>query len=792
MMRSKSSLPRIGFASLERDQVAKVVALVTAAGIALTLLLSTGTYVLMPGSLTSAHGTIEACNSCHSNSGPGSGTGKVSWLRRFAPGEKHADSKACITCHKMPETALNAHGATASALQSSTERLLPAAAKTSAPQAARAQNIAFPTHTMSAQGLECATCHVEHQGAGFKLAKISNAQCQSCHVVKFDSFDGGHPKFEDTFPFRRRTRIVYDHDGHFSKHYPEVAKKDPNKRIPETCATCHDSSADKRIMGVASFDKTCSTCHLDQIAGKGRASGPKGVAFLTLPGIDVQTLKAKNVVVGEWPESSDAALTPFMKVMISRTDRGRALLEQLRSLNLQDLAQANADGIKTAANLIWEIKSIYRDLIAGKGSDVLGNLNIAGGAKLSAGLVADLTASIPRDVLISAQKQWLPNLATEIATLNVSGDKSTDAWTQTAALPAPVPPQSTADDKSGGDDSAPAAADASEPDKKTEAEKSPQPNKLDPPACQVRILGQCLIYKDPGVIPGQSGANTGTASSKATLPPAMQAGLHDVLPPNSDAPQSKTRALPQRLAANEQSPQASKTDELLFPTPDEQREMDARRKGAGKASSASTRTSGSVEGAGAPTISIESSVDPESWAEYGGWYRQDYSIYYSPTGHKDKFIYAWLYLTGPQAATGDANPAAAVFDVLTAKDAQGACTKCHSIDDLQGKGRIVNFSPATAESKRGSFTRFVHEPHFGTTQNGGCLTCHKLEKGRPYVKNYEQGQPQITAANFASVKKDTCQKCHTSTAARQDCMTCHTYHVNGVATPMMTTKLPAP
>ena len=41
----------------------------------------------------------------------------------------------------------------------------------------------------------------------------------------------------------------------------------------------------------------------------------------------------------------------------------------------------------------------------------------------------------------------------------------------------------------------------------------------------------------------------------------------------------------------------------------------------------------------APVISIESNIDPESWAEYGGWYRQDYAIFYRPAGHKDKFIY---------------------------------------------------------------------------------------------------------------------------------------------------------
>jgi hypothetical protein len=192
-----------------------------------------------------------------------------------------------------------------------------------------------------------------------------------------------------------------------------------------------------------------------------------------------------------------------------------------------------------------------------------------------------------------------------------------------------------------------------------------------------------------------------------------------------------------------------------------------------------------------PVISIKSDVDPESWAAYGGWYRQDYAIFYRPVGHKDKFIYSWLFLTGPQAPKGDKSPAAAVFDVLANKDAQGSCTKCHSVDDIRGKGRLVNFAPPSVESKQGRFTNFIHEPHFGVVGDRGCLTCHQLEKGRPYLKSFEQGNPQSFASNFGAVDKDLCQTCHTSSKTRQDCLTCHKYHVDGVITPIMSTRLPA-
>ena len=406
-----------------RDRLAVLLALVTVACLGWAFFLAKDTQFLMPGPLASAHGAIENCSACHTKSG----SGKLSWIYGLVAGDPLADSKACLTCHKMPDTAFNAHGASAEVLKQSTKRLTKIAAGTPVPQSARAQSIAFPTDDKVAHGLYCATCHQEHQGVNFNLNKISNEQCRSCHVVKFDSFDGHHPKFEN-YPFKRRTRILYDHAGHFGKHFPEVAKKDPARRIPATCSTCHDSRKDKRVMVVAPFEQTCTACHLDQIIGKERVSGPKGIAFLTLPGLDLQTLKKKEASIGEWPDASEAGLTPFMKVMISRNERGRALIKTVDRLNLQDLSGASDDQIKAVTNLVWEIKRLFYALISGKASDVLGDLNIGCGAKLSANLVADLTASIPRDVVISAHQQWLPNLGTEMADRRDTSDQEQSCW----------------------------------------------------------------------------------------------------------------------------------------------------------------------------------------------------------------------------------------------------------------------------------------------------------------------------------------------------------------------------
>ena len=742
-----------------RDRLAVLLALVTVVCLGSAFFLAKDTKFLMPGPLASAHGAIEQCSACHTKSG----SGKLSWVHGLVAGDRLADSKACLTCHKMPDTAFNAHSASAEVLKQSTKRLTKIAATIPAPQSAHAQSIAFPTDDVVARGLYCATCHQEHQGVNFNLNKISNEQCRSCHVVKFDSFDGQHPKF-DNYPFKQRTQIIYDHAGHFGKHFPEIAKKDPARRIPDTCSTCHNSSKDKRVMAVAPFEQTCTGCHLDQIIGKERVSGPKGIAFLALPGLDLQTLKKKKASIGEWPDASEAGLTPFMKVMISRNARGRALIKAVDSLDLQDLGRANNDQIKAVTNLVWEIKRLFYALIKGQASDVLGDLNIGGGAKLSATLVADLTASIPQDVIISAQQQWLPNLGTEMANREDAREQEKGGWTATIT-------------------ESRVAVDSDEASI-TKPGRSAQANRQ----TDTKGAPDAVAAKDVAAQPEAAAAKTDIANGK----------------PGKD------------LAANEppQKKGADQTDDLLFPTEEELRATKTGSKGSPKAAQ-SDATAGKTDAANAkpasadaavnasantpeprarvaaPVISIKSDVDPESWAAYGGWYRQDYAIFYRPIGHKDKFVYSWLFLTGPQAPKGHKSPAAAVFDVLTNKDAQGSCTKCHSIDDIQRKGRVVNFSSPSAERKQGRFTNFIHEPHFGVVGDRGCLTCHDLEKDRPYLKSYEQGNPQSFVSNFGPVKKDLCQTCHTSSMARQDCLTCHKYHVNGVITPIINTKIPA-
>ncbi len=753
-----------------RDRWALGVGIGSLAALCLVFVLARDTTFLMPGKLVSAHGAINTCNSCHTKSG----RGQLSWMQGLVAGDRRADSEACLSCHAMPDTAFNAHGAAADVLSRSTQRLARTVGGLHVPRAANAQSIAFPTEGLVARGLYCATCHQEHQGVEFDLKKMTEAQCRSCHVVKFDGFDGSHPQFE-TYPFRRRTRIIYDHAGHFGKHFSETAKKDAAKSIPETCATCHQSSAtttsrsrgqSRPMMAVASFEKTCASCHESQITGKDRVSGPKGVPFLSLPGLDLATLAAKKIAIGEWPAESEAVLTPFMKLMIARSERGRAAIEAVGPLDLQDLTAASDVELKAVADVVWEIKALLLGLIKGKASDVLADLRIGSGIKTNPALIADLTATIPRDLLVAVQRQWLPNLAQEMANRvsDGGGDPEQGGWiTTTSASSAPVAGEAAGSDLS----RAPSGGTQTASDNATSATENA--------SASGGRRGKAR----------SANAESGTAAT-STGPPSSQT--------------------------------ANQNDDLLFPTEEERRALKGRLKiatpaaataGSGGATPAPTPNAGGTAitaiatatgsseqraESNAPAVAareIEGGVDPETWADDGGWYRQDHGLFYRPTGHKDKLIHAWLVLTGPEAPRGGAGPATAIFDALTAKDAQGTCTKCHSVDERPGKGRVVNFAPLSLRDRKGRFTEFNHEPHFSIVGNQGCLACHELKVERPYLKSYEQGNPQNFIANFGDVKKEQCQSCHTASMARQDCSTCHAYHVNGVVTPIMKTKIPA-
>ena len=699
----------------KRETISWWVAMFSIGVLMLVIGYSADTRLFMPGPMTTAHSTLDQCSDCHSNVPKG----QFGWLHTIvATASPRKDSSSCLKCHKMGVAALNPHSLELAKLDGYVRRLDSSPVAKILPIKSRIRNAVFPFESTFQEGVFCATCHKEHQGEDFELKKMADAQCHTCHRVQFSSFHGDHPKFEG-YPFRRRTRINFDHSGHFKKHFPEWRAKKTNSAVaPRSCTDCHTVSPGTGHMKVKPFAQICSSCHLDQIVGTERATGPKGIALLTLPGLDVDTLKQKNVQIGTWPEEAEGELSPLMKLLIGRDEERRKTLEVTDELDLLDLTEATPDQIAQVEKLAWEVKRLLHGLATSAPAEILKPLTHTTRNRLDQQLIAKLIASLPRDVLVGAQREWLPDLADEIG--RRSDKKPTSLLVST--------PNSNSS-KTGNS----VSAKATNSDQKQDAPSKEQTVKKDPVDSVTPGKGKSWRIDPFGRL--VKGNRTPEDSPEDHAP--VEAESHTA----ENVPDTET-------------PDDKNTDNENRQEPDLQE------------------------------------IDAESWAELGGWYRKDYSILYRPAGHADRFLRAWLDFTAELFSEADGNLAASAFKELTGKDAQGQCTKCHSVEAARDNRRIMKWMPSSYATRESPFTSFSHEPHLGLVKEKGCLTCHDMSGTKGYLDTYKGHDPYKFVSNFKPVTKEICASCHGQKKARQDCLLCHKYHVNEITTPITATKIP--
>ncbi len=181
-------------------------------------------------------------------------------------------------------------------------------------------------------------------------------------------------------------------------------------------------------------------------------------------------------------------------------------------------------------------------------------------------------------------------------------------------------------------------------------------------------------------------------------------------------------------------------------------------------------------------------MDEENFARLGAWYRSDFGILFHPTGHKDRFLISWLDYAGRMADSGGSGEA--VFMSLTHKNAQGGCTKCHSVDVKPTGGKQVNWRPRAVGQGKDRLTAFSHAPHFGVVGVKGCLTCHRIDENAKYQASYAQPDAAKFSSNFSPLPRSVCVDCHNTKLAGETCLTCHNYHVGLIEAPFLTTKIP--
>jgi len=676
---------------------------------------------LSPGPLSAVHSSLNSCQDCHANVA----VGGFNWMQSiFVTADAPKDSAACSDCHKSGNEALSPHGLAESKLEAITKRHKAASPVATEPILANFRNAMFPVEEVIQNGVTCATCHKEHQGKKNDLKAMPDVQCQVCHTKQFNSFQDGHPEFT-SFPFDRRTRIIFDHAAHFAKYIPKTkADGKVSGKLPETCADCHETDGNKGLMVVKSYDTTCAACHAGQIAGTERASGPKGITLLTLPGLDLAVFREKNADIGEWPEDSEAEISPMMKLLIGWDDERREMLGAVEKLDLLDLTDASDDDIAVVEKLVWEVKSLIYQFTNVKPRDAMKMLSPEMGGSIDAGLLARLTANMPRDVMLGVQRDWLPNLPAEVLR-RMQG--------QRLGLDAPV----EVDD---------AVAETVETDN---SDTSPQKS--------ADGAGDDILAEDKGdeIL---SGNDDILAEDKGD----------DILSGNDDI-----------LAEEKGDDILSGNDDILAENME------------GDILSGDTGTEEVAQAAETENkAELPEPMDSEAWAEAGGWYRQDFSVLYKPVGHRDDFMQAWLDYSGRQYGQENASLAAPVFDMLSDKQAQGQCAKCHSVDGASKDSRSVNWKPFDADGSAIKFTKFSHEPHFGQPGDKGCLACHVVDSDAKYADTYKSFDPKVFVSNFKPITQQQCSDCHQPEVAGQSCILCHVYHMDKVITPIMTTRIP--
>ncbi len=353
---------------------------------------------IQPGTLTASHAGIKQCDACHS----AANLGIKGWLNSALSDSTQHDTKLCLNCHELGEFPEFAHSVSPEVVTSITEsKNLSNSGQTLLVKGAKRLGWA----PQSGARLECKSCHQEHSGNHQLITANSADHCQSCHSQSFVSFEDGHPEFSQ-YPFRQRTAINFDHVSHINKHFDE-------QQAPTSCLTCHQTRNQGNEMSTLGFEQTCSSCHSEDIRGDKRATAT-GFDVLRVPGLDTDTLRERQIFIGEWPKHADDGLSPLMELLLQSDSHYATVRPVLGTLDLMDLRTASDEQLNAVATLAWCVKMLLQNIIDGGTGFLQKRLEQALDRPLSHAQIAPLLATLPKSVIQSASNAWFPSLATDM------------------------------------------------------------------------------------------------------------------------------------------------------------------------------------------------------------------------------------------------------------------------------------------------------------------------------------------------------------------------------------------
>ncbi|NND81688.1 MAG: hypothetical protein HKN50_04595 [Gammaproteobacteria bacterium] len=663
------------------------------------------------GPLSKHHASFgeQSCDSCHSVAE----AAKAGWVANIAADHNQADSGQCLMCHVVGNDPTAPHSLAAAQLAPLQQA---AALKSSASGAT------LPAISKAVFGapdtLVCADCHFEHKGSDSDLVDVSNQQCAVCHQNSFSSLSA-HAQF-DNYPSVRRTAIIFDHNSHLQKHFETEKVAD---RAPAGCQTCHALDSDGKDVEVVGFENACQACHGEQVVGTNRASG-KGLPMLSVPGLDVDTLAERGVAIGEWPDLSEADVTPLMLMLIGANNAEFAQqLQRVRELDLFDLSDASDDDLRLIYHMAWEIKRFYFNLQR-QGASAIVKLLSGNDGEQNQQLQAMIGLLSPAEV-DSFVAAAFPNLQAETETWLRESKPSLTLIPRAA----PNPPPEVAAAPSGGASEEFSIDDLSE-------------------EFSIDDEGDEFSIDDEGdefSIDDEGDAFSIDDEGDAFSIDDDEGGAFSIDDDDGADPFADDDDEASALHADD-APAANNVIEIVEMRPREDR------------------------------------------VSAGGWYGEDFYLYYRPSGHADALIKSWTEFMLARSKQAGAIEQQWLKSFSSA-DNPGSCFKCHSIEKQpqQAESMMVNWNAVQSSGKKAvGFHRFSHQAHFNvrntgvfddTFGQGSCAGCHALDSEADSAASYQQMQATVFQSNFSSLDKDTCISCHAADESLQTCTQCHNYHV---------------
>lgn len=727
-----------------RHRRSRFVWMVTAGAFALALLavaVDQWQRPVNPGPLSKHHSAFgdADCSTCHA----AAEMSKSTWLGSAEAAHQSSDDERCVSCHVLGEESLLVHALSPSSIQQFNAQALasqdsPLSGSFRLTMAKQFRGDAA-TSDLNDQPA-CATCHNEHGGSEAQLTQVSNQQCAVCHTQAFDSF-AAHAEFKG-YPTAQRTPIIFSHNSHLNKHFSD---EEFSEFAPQACVACHQTDPIGRKMEVKGFDETCASCHASQVTGESRASD-KGFALLTIPAIDVDSLKQRGVDIGAWPEYSDAEFTPFAGLLVSaiRPDLADKVAE-FRTLDLFDLSSATDQELQLVYDMAWALKQVYFKLQrqgARSFSEQLARL-VPDDQPLAPQLFGLLPPAVIDNAISDSftdfEKEmlsWLESGTPEFALIEKPKQKAVE----------PVQTAEPEQQATAGDDLddwlSSAASDEADDEDDWLSESALQESEED--------SDDDWLAESAGDDGAEDDWLSGAADNDAGdsdddwLSGALDEGDGDSEDDwLNDVAQDSSSALD-----------------------DEQEEVEA-----------------------VATSEVVEALSLEDRAAAGGWYYDAHALRYRPSGHADSLIVAWIerLSSAPISEPKQQAMLVSMQQSLLGDGTPGSCLKCHSADP-QPNNQLMNinwFARKTAPSMH-DFNAFTHQSHFSVvdlaendfaaTEDAGCRSCHRIDTEADSGAAYED----VTAtyqSDFQDLNKSQCATCHADEPAMSSCVQCHNYHI---------------